>query len=68
MDDASEAAELIASARRIRAQARRLQARAESLAPGPMREMLAGQAAILATGADGLDAKALALAAPMGTA
>jgi hypothetical protein len=65
MDDASD---LIARARRIRDQARRLQARAESLPPGPMREMLTGQAAIMANGADDLDAQALALASPVGTA
>jgi len=68
MDDADRAADIRARANRIREQARRLRARADGLAPGPMRDMLTSQAAILAKGADDLDVQALAMAPPAGTA
>jgi len=68
MDDARLAAEIRTRAQHIRDQARRLEARAGGLPAGAMRDMLAGQAKILAQGADDLEARALALAPAVGTA
>ncbi len=68
MDDASRAAEVRARAKRVREQGRRLAARAEATPEGVMRDMLLGQARILAKGADDLEARAFALTPPVGTA
>jgi hypothetical protein len=67
-DAASRAAEVGRRAAAIREQGRRLAARAQSMPPGAMREMLEGQAKLLADGARGLEDEALALAPPAGTA
>jgi hypothetical protein len=68
MNDTDRARDLRARAGRIRDQSRKLKARADSLPPGAMREMLAGQAKIMADGAYDLETQALALAPPLGTA
>jgi hypothetical protein len=68
MDDPARAADFRARAQRIREQGRRLAARAAVMPEGVMRDMLEGQAAILAKGADDLEARAFALTPPLGTA
>ena len=68
MDDAELAADIRARAKRLREQGRRLAARAEATPPGVMRDMLTGQAKILAKGADDLEARAFELTPPVGTA
>ena len=68
MSDASRAAEVRRRAAAIREQARRLAARARAMPPGVMREMLEGQAKLLADGARRLEDEALTLAPPAGTA
>jgi hypothetical protein len=68
MDDTDRAAEFRTRARAIRDQGRRLKARAEAMPPGRMRDMLATQADILAEGANKLEARALELTPPVGTA
>ena len=68
MDDADLAADIRARAHRVREQGRRLAARARATPAGDMRDMLLGQAEILAKGADDLEVQALALTPPLGTA
>jgi len=68
MDDAIRAIEIRARAARLREQGHKLRARAEALAPGTMRDMLTGQAAILVDGAGELETRALALTPPVGSA
>ena len=68
MDDATLAADIRVRAQRIREQGRRLAARAAVMPDGVMRDMLDGQAKILARGADDLEAQALALTPAVGTA
>jgi len=68
MDDTDRAAEFRTRARAIRDQVRRLKARANAMPPGQMRDMLATQADILADGARKLEARALELTPPVGTA
>ena len=68
MEDRRRADEIRARAQAIREQGRKLRARAEAMPPGQMREMLAGQAAILTDGAGDLEARALAMTPTVGTA
>ena len=68
MDDAALAADIRVRAQRIREQGRRLAARAAVMPDGVMRDMLDGQAKILAKGADDLEARAFELTPPVGTA
>jgi len=67
-DPASRATEVRRRAAAIREQSRRLAARAASMPPGAMREMLEGQAKLLADGARRLEDEAVAMAPPAGTA
>ena len=67
-DAAARASEVRHRAAAIREQARRLATRARGMPPGVMREMLEGQARLLADGARRLEDEALALAPPAGTA
>jgi hypothetical protein len=68
MDDHDRADDLQARAARLREQALKFTARARELPPGIMADMLTGEAAILRDAADALDAQALGLMTPLGTA
>lgn len=68
MEDADLAADIRARAKRVREQGRKVAARAAATPAGAMRDMLFGQAAILANGADDLEARAFALTPPVGSA
>jgi len=68
MDDAALAADIRVRAQRVREQGRRLAERAAVMPDSVMRDMLDGQAKILAKGADDLEARALAVTPPAGSA
>jgi hypothetical protein len=65
---ATRAAETRRRSAAIMEQSRKLLARAESMPPGIMRSMLEGQARLLAEGARALEAQALAMTPPAGSA
>lgn len=65
---AARAAETRRRSAAILEQSRKLAARAETMPPGTMRSMLEGQARLLAEGARALEAQALAMTPPAGSA
>ena len=67
MDDVARALEIRARAERLREQGHKLRARADALAPGTMRDMLTGQAAILVDGAGELETRALEMMPTLGS-
>jgi hypothetical protein len=68
MDDSDRSKHIRTRAAAIGEQGRKLLARARAMPPGAMRDMLEGQAAILLDAAGDLEARALDLAPPLGTA
>jgi hypothetical protein len=68
MDEQHRLTHLRARAGAVRDQGRKLMARAKAMAPGAMREMLEAQATILIDAAWDLEAQALELAPPLGSA
>jgi hypothetical protein len=68
MDERDRPNHIRARAGAIREQGRKLMARALAMPPGAMRDMLEAQAKILTDAAQDLEAQALELTPPLGTA